>query len=125
MSDPLVFFDSSEIAEGKVEEVKAAFKELADFVRENEPRVISYNVFYSQDDRLVTIVQVHPDSASMENHMEVAAHLFRRMTGLLTMRSMDVYGRPSDRLLEQMREKARMLGASGVGVHDLGAGFTR
>ena len=123
--DPLIFFDSSEIAAGKVEEVKAAMKELASFVIENEPEVVSYNVFFDQDEDTVTVVQVRPDSASMENHMEIAAHLFRPLAGSLTMKRMEVYGRPSERLLEQLTAKARMLGADGVSVNDHHAGFSK
>jgi len=125
MAEPLIFFDSSLIAEGKLEEVKAAMKELAAFVADNEPDVVAYNVFFSSDERTVTVVQTHPDAASMERHMEIAAHLFRPLAGALTMRRMDVYGRPSAKLLDLMQKKAEMLGAPGVGVHEHHAGFTR
>jgi len=100
-------------------------KELAAFVIDNEPDVMSYNVFFSADERTVTVVQTHPDSASMERHMEIAAHLFRPLAGALTMKQMDVYGEPSARLLEMMQKKAEMLGAPGVDVHQHDAGFTR
>jgi len=125
MTEPLIFFDSSLIAEGKLEEVKAAMKELASFVTEHEPYVISYNVFFSTDERTVTVVQTHPDSASMERHMELAAHLFRPLAGALTMKQMDVYGEPSAKLLDLLLKKAEMLGAPGVGVHSHHAGLTR
>jgi quinol monooxygenase YgiN len=125
MGEPLIFFDTSTIAEGELENVEAAMKELASFVVDNEPSVISYNVFFSADRRTVTVVQTHPDAASMERHMEIAAHLFRPLAGALTMRQMDVYGRPSAKLLDLMQKKAEMLGAPGVGVHEHHAGFTR
>jgi quinol monooxygenase YgiN len=125
LAKPLIFFDSSEIAIGKTEEVKAAMKELAAFVEEKEPGVISYNVFFNSERGTVTVVQAHPDSGSMERHMEMAAHLFRPLAGSLTMKQMDVYGRPSDRLLDLLREKAEMLGAPGVSVHEYHAGFNK
>lgn len=125
MAEPLIFFDSSSISAGKLEDVKAAMKELAAFVVKNEPDVLSYNVFFSEDERTVTVVQTHPDAASMEHHMEIAAHLFSPFAGALTMKQMDVYGQPSAKLLSLLQRKAEMLGAPGVGVHAHHAGFTR
>jgi len=125
MSAPLIFVDVSEIVPGKLDDVKAGFEELADFVEGNEPRAISYTVFFDANETVVTVVQVHPDSASMELHMKVGAGLFRKFAGLLTMRTMAIYGEPSTELLDAMRAKAAMLGASGVDVHRLHAGFTR
>lgn len=125
MSEPIVFVDSSEIFVEKSEELKAVVKELVEFVEANEPRPIAYNVFFSEDGTRMTVVQVHPDSASMEFHMEVAGSAFPQFKNLLKMSTMDIYGRPSDRLIKLMREKAQMLGAQGVVVHDLQAGFSR
>lgn len=125
MSEPLIFVDVSEILPGKLEDAKAAFKELAAFVETNEPRTISYNVFFNAPGTVVTVVQVHPNSASMEFHVKVGADLFRKFGGLLTMKRMEVYGEASAELLEAMQAKANMLGARGVEVHDFHAGFTR
>jgi hypothetical protein len=125
MPDPLIFVDISEIVPGKLEDVKAGFKKLASFVEREEPRAISYMVFFNADETVVTVVQAHPDSASMEYHMTAAADLFRTFAGLLKMRTMEIYGEPSAQLLSAMRAKAEMLGASGVAVHRLHAGFWR
>lgn len=125
MPEPIIFVDVSEIVPGKLEDAKAAFKELAAFVEANEPRAISYNVFFNATDTVVTVIQVHPDSASMEFHVTAGADLFKRFAGLLTMRRMAIYGESSPELLEAMRSKASMLGAPGVEIHDLHAGFSR
>ena len=125
MAEPLIFVDVSEVNPGKLEDVKAGFKELAAFVDANEPRAISYNVFFNADETVVTVVQVHPDPASMEFHMTAGADLFKRFAGLLTMRTMQVFGEPSAALLQAMQAKATMLGAGEVEVHSIHAGFTR
>lgn len=125
ISEPIVFIDSSEILEGKLEELKTAMKELVEFVQANEPRPIAYNVYLNEDGTLMTVLQVHPDSASMEFHMKVAAPAFPKFRGFIKMLSMEVYGKPSDGLLEQMRRKAQMLGSATVLVHELHAGFAR
>jgi hypothetical protein len=125
MAEPLIFIDVSEVLDGKLEDVKLGFKELSAFVDANEPRALSYNVFFDEPDRTVTVVQVHPDSESMEFHMTAGAELFKGFKGLLQMQTMDIYGRPSENLLRLMTDKAAMLDARSVRVHDLHAGFTR
>jgi quinol monooxygenase YgiN len=125
MSEPIVFVDSSEIRPGKVDEARRAFQTLVEFVGANEPRAISYAVYLNEDETHVTVVQVHPDSASMELHMQAAADAFAGFQDLLELQTMDVYGAPSEELLERMRAKARMLGTATVRVHDLHAGLAR
>lgn len=125
MSEPIVFIDRSEIREGKLEELKTAMKELAEFVEANEPRTIAYDVYVDEAGSRVTVVQVHPDSASMEFHMKAAGHLFPRFADLLELVTMDVYGEPSEELLGRLRQKTQMLGVGSVVVHALHAGFAR
>jgi quinol monooxygenase YgiN len=125
MSDPIIVIDTSEIREGKLEELKTAVKELVEFVEANEADPIAYNIYFDENGTRMTVVQIHPSSASMEFHMKVATPVFRRFTELLTLSRVDFYGKPSDRLLEQMRQKARMLGNAPVVVNDVHAGFAR
>jgi quinol monooxygenase YgiN len=125
MAEPIVTVDTSEIHEGKLEELRAAIAELAAFVEANEADPLSYQVYFSADGRRMTVVQVHPDPASMERHMEVAGPMFARFADLLTLRTVDVYGAPSDEVVSRLRRKAELLGTATVSVHDLQAGFAR
>jgi quinol monooxygenase YgiN len=125
MSDPIVVIDSSEIREGKLEELKAALAQLAEFVEKNEPDPIAYNIYFDQDETRMTVVQIHPSSASMELHMSLAGPIFRNFAGLLRLSRVDFYGKPSEALLEQMRQKARLLGNAPVVVNEPQAGFSR
>jgi len=125
MPDPIVYIDSSQILEGKQEELKAAMNELVDFVAANEPQLISYNFFLSEDGTRMTVVAIHPDSASMECHMEVAGPAFRKFTEFINLSTIEVYGQVSDKVLNQLRQKAQMLGSGTVLVHNLYAGFAR
>ena len=125
MSDAIVYVDTSDVREGALEELKAAIGELVDFVEANAPRVIAYNVYFNDDGTRMTVVHVHPDSASLEHHMEVAGPAFRRFVDLVTMSSIHIYGEPSEAVLKPVREKARLLGRGDVVVNALHAGFTR
>ena len=125
MSDAIVYVDVADVREGALEELKAAMKELVEFVDANEPRLIAYNVYFSDDGTRMTVVHVHPDSASLEYHMEVAGPVFRGFVEIVTLSSIHVYGDPSEKLLRQLHEKARLLGRGTVAVDALHAGFTR
>ena len=121
----IVYVDTSDVREGALEELKPAMKELVDFVQANEPRIIAYNVYLSDDGSRMTVVHVHPDSESLEYHMEVAGPVFRRFVELVTLSSIHIYGEPSEKVLRQSHEKARMLGRDAVVADSLQAGFTR
>lgn len=125
MSDAIVYIDTADVREGAAEELKAGMNELVDFVDANEPRLIAYNVYFSDDDTRMTVVHVHPDSASLEYHLEVAGPIFRRFVDLVTLTSIHIYGKPSEQVLKQADEKARLLGRGAVVVDALHAGFTR
>lgn len=125
MSDAIVYVDASDVREGALEELKEAMKELVDFVEANEPRLIAYNVYFSDDGTRMTVVHVHPDSSSLEYHMEVAGPAFRQFVELVTLSSIYIYGEPSEKLLKQAHEKARLLGRGAVVVDALHAGFSR
>ena len=125
MDEPIVAIDTSEVREGRLEEVKVAIRELAEFVDANEPRPIAYNAYLDEPSNRLTVLQVHPDSASLEHHMRIAGPAFRDFMELITMRAMDVYGEPSEELLGLLRQKALMLGDIPVIVHTRHAGFIR
>jgi hypothetical protein len=127
MSNAIVYVDTAEVREGALEELKTAIKELVDFVDANVPRLIGYNVYLSDDGARMTVVHVHPDSASLEYLMEVAGPVFRQFVELVTLSSIHVYGEPSEKVLKQLHEKARLLGRGAVVVEvdALHAGFTR
>jgi hypothetical protein len=125
MFEPIIVVDSSEIREGKLEALKTALKDLVTFVEANEAEPIAYNVYINESDARMTVVQIHPNSASMEFHMELAGPAFRRLADLLTLLRVDFYGKPSDRLLDRMRHKAQLLGGAPVVVNELHSGFER
>jgi hypothetical protein len=125
MSEPIVSIDTSEIRGGKLDELKEAVAELVAFVESNESRPILYDIYFDEVGTRMTVVQLHPDSASMEHHMSVAGPAFAGFAELVTLSTLDVYGEPSEALLEQLRRKVQMLGSATVVVHDLQAGFAR
>lgn len=122
---PIVYIDTSTIRSGKLQEAKASVGRLASFVETNMPRIVSYGFCFDDERSGMTVVAVHPDSESLESHLEIGGDEFRKFGELLDLDRIDVYGRVSDTAVERLRRKAHMLGGGVVAVHEYHAGFAR
>ena len=78
MTYPIVYVDKSEIRDGKLEELEVGMKNLAGFVEANVPQLISYGFFLDERRTQMTVVAVHPDSESLEFHLDVGNAEFRK-----------------------------------------------
>lgn len=125
MAGPIIYVDRSEIRKGKIDEVKTAIKELADFIETHEPQIIAYNVYITNDGTAMTVLHVHTDSASLEKHMKIAGPKFSKFINLVKLLRIEIYGSPGAELLEQLQAKARLLGDAAVQVYNYHAGFSR
>lgn len=125
MGQQIVYVDVSEIREGKHEELEAAMEHLSGFVEAHMPRVASYGFFLDENRRTMTVVAIHPNSESLEFHMDEGNEEFRKFRDFIDLVRIDVYGDVSDGIRERLDRKARMLGRGTVTVHTRHAGFTR
>jgi hypothetical protein len=115
-SEPIIYIDHSDIRQGSLDELKAGVQRLVDFIRAREPQLITYGFYIDDEAGKMTVVAVHPDSASLELHMDIGSAEFRKLAHLLTLTDIECYGWPSERALEQLREKAATLGDGGTVV---------
>lgn len=125
MDEFIAYLDTSEVQPGKLEELKAAMAELAEFVEVNEPRILAYRVYFSADGSTMSVLHFHQDLASLEFHMQVAGPKFAPIAPFIRMRSIEVFGRPTEELVAQLHAKAALLGDAAVIVRDLHTGFDR
>ena len=124
-SETIVYIDHSRIREDLIDELKAGVQRLVEFIDAREPQLITYGFYIDEDAARMTVVAVHPDSASLERHMDIGGAEFRRLAHLVTLTAIECYGRPSERALEQLRNKAATLGDGGAVVSiERFAGFT-
>jgi len=126
MAETIVYVDHSEIRPGRVEEVKKGIAELVEFVKANEPQLVYYAFYLNEAGSSMTVVAVHPDSASLDLHLRIGGPEFRKLAELIDLRLIEVYGEPSETVLGQLNQKALVLGEHGrVVVNQLEAGFAR
>ncbi|MFB6154314.1 MAG: putative quinol monooxygenase [Haloferacaceae archaeon] len=118
MTDRIVYVDSSAVRAGKEDELRTAMADLVAFVEANEPEILSYDVYFSDDGARMTVIHEHADPASLAFHMVVAGPEFPPIGEFIDLETIDVYGRPGEELVERLREKAATLGSGRVTVHD-------
>ena len=125
-SDPILYIDRSDIRRDSLDELKRGIQGLVDFIGAREPRLLAYGFYIDDESATMTVVALHPDSASLELHLDIGGAEFRKLAPLLTLRAIECYGRPSPRALDQLRRKATALG-DGATVVTVGryAGFAR
>ncbi len=122
MSGPLIYVGTYTVKPGNQEEAPRRLAELADFVETNEPRMIAFNAYLGTDRNTISIVQVHPDSASMEFHMQVnAKHFATSFDWLDSSMSGQYFGPISDVLAAELAKWDESF--THLPVH--AAGFTR
>jgi hypothetical protein len=124
-SEPIVYIDHSDIRDGAAHELKAGVQRLVEFIDAREPRLLAYGFYIDEEADTMTVVAVHPDAASLELHLDIGRGEFRKLAHLITLTGIECYGTPSERALQQLREKAASLGDGGA-VVSIGrsAGFT-
>ena len=99
---------------------------LVEFVEANEPRLIAFNEYVNEAGDEVSVVQVHPDAASMEAHIAIVAERARAAyaeTLDATVR-IQVFGQPSEEMLAALRQQAGEGVEIALHTEHLG-GFTR
>jgi hypothetical protein len=126
MSGPFIFIATNRLKRDKLEAETKRVPDLSDFIEANEPRLIAFNEYANDDGTEVAVVQVHPDAESMEFHMNVVAERAARAYAetLDATASIQVYGAPSNAVLEMLSRQAGSGVPLSVHRHHLG-GFTR
>jgi hypothetical protein len=126
MSGPFIFIATNRLKRDKLQEERRRVPGLCDFIEANEPRLIAFNEYANEEGTEVGVVQIHPDADSMEFHMKVVREQAERAYAetLDATTSIQVYGTPSDTVLEMLRQQAGSGVSLSVKRYHLG-GFTR
>jgi hypothetical protein len=108
VSGPFIFIATNRLKPGKLADEKKRAPSLVDFVEANEPRLLAFNEYANDDGTKVAVVQIHPDADSMAFHLEViaerAAAAYAETVHATT--SIQVFGTPSDTVLEMLERQA-------------------
>ena len=106
MAGPIVFISHNRIKPGKLDELTAYAPQVADRIERDKPGTVVFLMYTADQGSDAHIVHVFPDAEAMQAHMEglderaAAAFEFIETTGY------EIYGSPSDPVLETMRAYA-------------------
>jgi hypothetical protein len=123
---PFIFIAANRLKAGQLERERRRVPGLVEFIEASEPRLIAFNEYVNDAGDEVTVVQIHPDAASIEAHMEIVRERAQQAYAetLEAMVRIQVFGQPTDAILESLRQQA----GSGVEISVNGehlGGFTR
>lgn len=131
MSEPLIYISTWKVKEGRLGDYKQFAKQLAEIIQAKEPQLIAFNAFVNENGTEMTSIQVHPDAASMDFHMQVVNQALGEemndwvgRADFLEPVSVEVYGTPSKKLLEADQPAVEAGIPREIKPH-LVAGFTR
>lgn len=104
MAEPLIVISRFKVKEGKLEDVMRYDKKILRIVETYEPQVIAFHGFLNEDGTEMTSIQVHPDTASMDFHMQVLRdnwdESFSEYGQMLDVVGVEYYGTPSKSALD-------------------------
>jgi len=108
VSSPFIFIATNRLKPGALEGERKRVPGLVEFIEANEPRLIAFNEYVGETGDEVTVVQVHPDAASMEAHMEIVREraLQAYAETLDATVRIQVFGEPTEAILETLRQQA-------------------
>ena len=126
MPGPFIFIATNRLKDGRFGAEQQRVPELVRFVEAHEPRLIAFHEYVDEEHSQVSVVQVHPDAASMEYHMQAVADHARQAYAqtLEATTSIGVFGTPTETILRMLRQQAGSGVRLNIYPHHLG-GFTR
>jgi hypothetical protein len=81
MTSPFILVSRYKLKEGQLQNYQGWVEGLSDFVKSREPRMIAFHVYANEEGSEVTGIQVHPDAASMESHMDIVREYIQTAFG--------------------------------------------
>ena len=110
MSGPIVFISHNVVKDGKLEGFREAFGEVAVALEAEKPGTVVYLAFAEEDGSEVSVVHVFPDAEAMGRHLQGVQERMAKAVGFIETTGYEIYGAPSQPVLEAMRAFAEAEG---------------
>lgn len=123
MTGPFIVISRSRPKPGKGEPYASWCEQFTPLVEDNEPRLLAFNIYESENHASSVVIQVHPDAESMEYHLKLFTAKVSEAFDYIDVDSVELYGPPSPALTEWVKHGIEGLSVTQHPVHR--AGFTR
>lgn len=125
MSEAIVFITHHRIKDGKLDGFREHYSEGTKSLQTEKPQTVVFLGYLNEGGTEATFVHIFPDADSMDLHMQGVEERAGAAYEFLEPQRFEIYGTPSDGVLDGMRQAAAASGAElGVRPESLG-GFTR
>jgi len=104
MSKPIIFISHQKIKDGKLDGYVQYYQQVAEMTEANKPGTVAHLAYANEDGTEMSIVHVFPDAESMEKHMRGVDELAKKAFEFMEIVSFEIYGKPSDTVLNQMMQ---------------------
>jgi len=125
MSQPLFVITKFRVKEGKLEDLQRYYGKILSTVETNEPQIIAMHAFVNETGTEMTSIQVHPNTASLDFHMQVLKEnwdeSYSQYGQMMEVLSVEYYGTAPESALEMDRQGPWSLSLQPRHI----AGFTR
>jgi hypothetical protein len=125
MSEPIVLISHHRVKEGMLDEFRQSYREGTKRIEADKPGTVAFLHYLDEDSREVTSVHVVPDAEAMERHLEGAGERAGEAAQFLEFGRFEIYGKPSEKVMEIMRQSAAGSGASLTVKPEYVAGYLR
>jgi hypothetical protein len=100
MPAPFIVKSVSRIHPGKAEAYQPVAAEFCRVAQENEPRLLAFHIYVTEDRSSEVVIQIHPDAESMQHHLQVMGEKVRETFAYTDFESLEIYGQPNEALSE-------------------------
>jgi hypothetical protein len=123
MSSPFIVISKCRIKPDKADAYAAWCDDMFADVEEQEPRLLAFNQWETQDRTSVVLLQVHPDAESFEYHLKLFGERVKEAFEFFDVEAIDIYGPASPYVEEFVKHGLQDLPVTLYPQHMVG--FTR
>jgi hypothetical protein len=106
MSEPIIFVSQQRIKPGKLEGYRQFAQNIAAQFEANRPGTVSFLGYTNEAGTEATFIYTFPSAEAMQAHVQYAAEVAKGSSEFIDVLRLEIYGRPTDAILDGMRKLA-------------------
>ena len=106
MSEPIALVSHLKVIDGKLEALREYNLEAFKVLEATKPGTVVHIGYANEDSTLVSFINVFPDAKSLDLHMEGVNDRANNAYEFLETVGYEIYGAPSERVMEMMKRLA-------------------
>lgn len=123
MNNTLIYVGWHAIRRERLDDAKAASKELVEYIETNHPTMAHFEIDIDDDASEMTVLQIHPNEESLLRHLDLAAERIQAAYDFLEQTTrIEIFGSPSEELVDAINQ---MSAGAPVSFNTAVAGFSR